>query len=262
MAQPPIAAPGTVVADDWGDLRRHTAARIALGHCGAGLPTAAHLAFQAAHAQARDAVHDPLDIETLTKAMAAQGWDWVQVASQAPDRPAYLTRPDLGRLLSPASVDALSQPAPAADIAIIVGDGLSGRAVMENAVATLAALLPLLKAKGHHAGPVVIATQARVALADHVGELLQAEASIVLIGERPGLSAADSLGLYLTWNPRRGRVDAERNCISNVRAGGLPPEEAARQADALIAAMFRHKTAGVALGRIERPRLGPAGDQA
>jgi len=238
----------------WAHLRRFTEARIALGHAGCGLPTAAHLAFQAAHAQARDAVHAALDTDALMAALAERGWPAVVVASAAPDRATYLTRPDLGRVLSQESERRLSEPATAPDVVLVVGDGLSGTAVRANALPVLDALVPRLHAAGRRTGPVVVATQARVALGDPVGEILQAKAAIVLIGERPGLSAADSLGLYLTWMPRRGRVDAERNCISNVRAGGLAPETAAEQAAALVEAMFAARASGIALKSLQLPR--------
>jgi ethanolamine ammonia-lyase small subunit len=248
MTEPhlPVAA---VQADGWSGLRRFTTARIALGHSGAGLPTAAHLAFQVAHAQARDAVHTPLDTAALLAGLAANGWPALLVASAAPDRRTYLQRPDLGRRLSEASQRLLSEPMPGCDVALVLGDGLSSAAVKANALPTLSALVPLLRRAGRRIGPIVVATQARVALGDPIGQILQADVAIVLIGERPGLSAADSLGLYLTWMPRIGRVDAERNCISNVRAGGLAPNEAARQAASLVESMLLHRAAGVALNR-------------
>ncbi|MBP2295752.1 ethanolamine ammonia-lyase subunit EutC [Azospirillum rugosum] len=239
--------PSPARPDRWGHLRRFTDARIALGHAGSGLPTAAHLAFQAAHAQARDAVHAPLDVGALMAALIERGWPAVAVASAAPDRTTYLTRPDLGRLLSDESQRRLSEPMTAPDVVLVVGDGLSGTAVQTNALPVLDALVPRLQAAGLRVGPIVVAEQARVALGDPVGALFQAKAAVVLIGERPGLSAADSLGLYLTWEPRPGRVDSERNCISNVRAGGLAPAAAAEQAAALLTAMFARRRSGILL---------------
>ncbi|KAA0680685.1 ethanolamine ammonia-lyase subunit EutC [Roseomonas genomospecies 6] len=239
--------------DGWGHLRRYTDARIALGHAGSGLPTAAHLAFQAAHAQARDAVHKPLDAGALLRALEDRGWPAVPVTSAAPDRATYLKRPDLGRQLSGESQRRLSEPVRAPDVVLLVGDGLSGTAVQANALPVLEALIPKLRTAGLHVGPVVVATQARVALGDPVGALLQARSSVVLIGERPGLSAADSLGLYLTWDPRPGRVDSERNCISNVRAGGLAPAAAAEQAAALLTAMVAQRRSGVLLDATPHP---------
>lgn len=249
--------PATSSSDDWAWLSRYTEARIALGRCGPGVPTSAHLAFQAAHAEARDAVLKPFDAESFATDIKARGWPALAVHSHAADRSIYLQRPDEGRLLSPASEALLSEPRAPADIVLVVADGLSSRAVQVNALPVLDALMPRLTASGRRLSPVVIASQGRVGLADHIGELFGASASIILIGERPGLSAADSLGLYLTWMPRRGRLDSERNCISNVRAGGLAPEDAAKQVAELIERMFRHQAAGVSLARL--PQL-PAPD--
>ncbi|MGY3453318.1 ethanolamine ammonia-lyase subunit EutC [Bradyrhizobium sp. USDA 4353] len=240
----------TSSADDWTWLSRYTEARIALGRCGPGLPTSAHLAFQAAHAEARDAVLKPFNAEQFAADVSARGWPALAVHSRAPDRAIYLQRPDEGRLLSPESEALLSEPRAPADITLVVADGLSSRAVQVNALPVLDALMPLLAATGRRLSPVIVGSQGRVALADHVGELFGASASIILIGERPGLSAADSLGLYLTWMPRRGRVDSERNCISNVRNGGLAPADAAKQAAELLERMFRHQAAGVSLARL------------
>ncbi|WP_315720632.1 MULTISPECIES: ethanolamine ammonia-lyase subunit EutC [unclassified Bradyrhizobium] len=236
--------------DAWTWLSRYTEARIALGRCGPGVPTSAHLGFQAAHAEARDAVLKPFDAEQFADDATARGWPALAVHSRAADRATYLQRPDAGRLLSPESEALLSEPRAPADIALVVADGLSSRAVLVNALPVLEALMPLLATTGRRLSPVTVAAQGRVALADHVGELLGASASIILIGERPGLSAADSLGLYLTWMPRRGRVDSERNCVSNVRQGGLAPEDAAKQAADLIARMFQHQAAGISLARL------------
>ena len=246
--------PATSSSDDWSWLSRYTEARIALG-CGPGVPTSAHLGFQAAHAEARDAVLKPFDAEGFAADVTAHGWPALAVHSRAADRSIYLQRPDEGRLLSPASEALLSEPRAPADIALVVADGLSSRAVQVNALPVLEQLMPWLTMTGRRLSPVVIASQGRVALADHIGELLGASASIILIGERPGLSAADSLGLYLTWMPRRGRVDSERNCISNVRQGGLSPQDATTQAAELIERMFRHQAAGVSLARL--PQLPP-----
>ncbi len=210
-------------ADAWDFLRKHTEARIALGRAGDGLPTSAALAFQMAHAQARDAVHAPFDPDILRTQMKERGITLpvTEVQSQAPDRATYLQRPDLGRLLA---TDAALPETDGCDVAFVIGDGLSATAVHAHAAATLAATLAHLE--GWTPGPVVLARQARVALADPIGERLGAKLTVMLIGERPGLSAADSLGAYLTFAPRPGRQNAERNCVSNIRAAGLPPEAA------------------------------------
>ncbi len=220
----------------WHDLRSFTPARVALGRVGQGLPTAAHLAFQADHAAARDAVHAALDVAALRAALGPQT---KLVRSAAPDRATYLRRPDLGRSLHP-DHDLAPQPG---CLAIVVADGLSAIATQRHAPALVEALLALMP----ELGPVVIATQARVALGDAVGEALQAEAVLVLLGERPGLSAFDSLGAYLTWQPRIGRSDAERNCVSNIRPAGLAVPEAARKLAWLLGEMRRLRLSGVAL---------------
>lgn len=233
--------------DPWAALCHFTDARIALGHAGNGLPTAAHLNFQLAHARARDAVHTPLDTASLQQALGADGWATQRVSSAAADRKTYLTRPDLGRCLSETSQTHLSAPVVAPDVALVVADGLSSTAVTANARAFLKPLRTLLQQAGRSLSPLMIATQGRVALGDHIGELLQAKVTLIAIGERPGLSAADSLGVYITWAPNRCRIESERNCISNIRTGGLAPEKAAAQAAGLIDSMFTHALSGVAL---------------
>jgi ethanolamine ammonia-lyase small subunit len=231
----------------WRDLRRYTQARVALGRAGNALPTAAHLDFQEAHARARDAVWSGLDVAALEGAVVALGASVRRVASAAPDRRGYLLRPDLGRRLEEGAAASLSEAAMPGSVAIVLADGLCATGVQAHAPPLLAALLPGLRAAGWPVAPVVIATQARVALGDAVGEAMQAAAVAVLIGERPGLSATDSLGCYLTWAPRRGRTDAERNCISNIRPEGLPPEAAARKLLWLLGAARRLGRTGVAL---------------
>lgn len=240
-----------VIADPWADLRRHTPARIALGRSGVSLPTAQQLAFQLAHAQARDAVHRPLDARAAADAIDGLGVPTLRAHSAAADRATFLQRPDLGRQLDEASARAL-QPAPAGaapDLCIVVADGLSALAIERHAAPFLAALLAQLRgdAPAWRLAPAVLVEQGRVAIGDEIGERLGARMVLVLIGERPGLSSPDSLGLYLTWGPRRGRSDAERNCISNVRPGGQDyPDAAARAAWLLRAARARGLT-GVGL---------------
>jgi ethanolamine ammonia-lyase small subunit len=223
------------------ELRRHTMARVALGRVGVAQPTAAHLAFQAAHAQARDAVWSE----------AALIGD-VTVRSQARDRREYLLRPDLGRKLA----EGIVLPAAPGALVFVVADGLCATGVAAQAPAVIAAARPLL---GMAIGPVVVALQARVALGDAIGAAMGAAAVAVLIGERPGLSAQDSLGLYLTWAPRIGRSDAERNCISNIRPGGLSALEAAQKLAWLLTAAQGLGATGVALkdDMPATPLLGP-----
>jgi ethanolamine ammonia-lyase small subunit len=215
MAEPPVPT-----GDPFEVLRRATSARVGLGRAGQGLPTAPMLAFQLAHARARDAVHAELDVERVRAAIAHPTF---VVASAAPERGAYLADPDLGRRLDPRT---LALPHGDLDLAIVIADGLSATAVHAHAAAVVAALIARLA--DWAIAPVVIARQGRVAIGDPIGEALGARLVVVLIGERPGLSAADSLGAYLTWGPAQGRRDSERNCVSNIREpGGLSPDQAA-----------------------------------
>ncbi|CAM3973092.1 ethanolamine ammonia-lyase subunit EutC [Roseateles saccharophilus] len=238
-----------VTAQPWASLRRYTAARIGLGRAGASLPTAAHLAFQHAHAEARDAVHAALDADTLLAGLRALGEAPLRVHSRAPDRATYLQRPDLGRRLDEAGAQALAaRRVPAADLAFVLADGLSALALQRQALPLFAALRERLRAEGGWTwAPPVVATQARVALGDEVGALLNARCVVVLIGERPGLSAPDSLGVYFSWAPRVGLVDAERNCLSNVRPEGLAPMAAAAKLHALLREARTRQLSGVAL---------------
>jgi ethanolamine ammonia-lyase small subunit len=243
----------------WSDLRRFTAARVGLGRVGNAQPTAAHLDFVEAHARARDAVWSALDADALEAALAPLGTATHRVASEAPDRRTYLLRPDLGRRLCAADRARLAAAPQPAGFAIVIADGLCASGVQAQGPALLATLLPALREAGFPATPVVIAQQARVAVGDDIGEALGAAAVAVLIGERPGLSALDSMGIYLTWAPRRGRTDAERNCISNIRPGGLGTVEAARKLLWLTAAAKRLGATGVALKDEEPTALGVAG---
>jgi ethanolamine ammonia-lyase small subunit len=245
--QPSQRAASSALPVSWTALRRHTPARIALGRSGFGLPTTAHLAFQAAHARARDAVHATLDAAAIMSEIGARGFDVLRVESAAASRQTYLRMPDLGRTLSVESRERLSGPMLAPDVVIVVGDGLSSVAVERNGVPVLALLGRRLRDIGLRLAPIIMATGARVALADEIGELLQARLSVILIGERPGLSAADSLGMYLTFAPRRGRLDSERNCISNIHAAGMTAEAAAARAVELIQSMLEHRASGVLL---------------
>ncbi|MER6122520.1 ethanolamine ammonia-lyase subunit EutC [Streptomyces sp. NPDC001795] len=200
----------------WAALRRHTQARIGLGRAGSGLPTRHRLELQAAHAAARDAVHSPFDPDTV--AAALPGMATIRVRSAAPDRLTYLQRPDLGRRLD--VVDRAHLPHDAWDVVFVVADGLSSRAVHDHAAAMVRATTELLPA-GWRVAPVVLAEQARVALGDDIAHAMGARQVVVLIGERPGMSAADSLGAYLTYAPVPGvTTDADRNCLSNIR----PPQ--------------------------------------
>ena len=243
-----------VGADPWQVLRGATRARVALGRAGDGLPTARELEFRIAHAAARDAVHTPLDPALVRARLDEHGLDdrqLLEVRSAAPDRVTYLQRPDLGRLLA----EGTELPPGDADLAVVLADGLSPRAVHDHGAGLAAALLERLP--GWSVAPLVLATQARVALGDDVGAALGARLVVVLIGERPGLSSADSLGVYLTWGPRRGRADSERNCVSNVRPPhGLSYAQAADTVAALLAASRELGASGVVL-KDEGPALPP-----
>jgi len=232
--------------DPWSVLRQFTQARIALGRAGNSVPTAPLLAFNLAHAQARDAVHHPLDTDALHEALQAQGFDTLDVHSAAPDREHYLRRPDLGRRLSDESRAALAQrPAQSSDVLFVIGDGLSAFAASKQAVPLLQAVRP--KLADWCIGPVVIARQARVALGDETGELLGAKIVVMLIGERPGLSSPDSLGIYITYAPQTGCTDAQRNCISNVRPEGLDYPQAAHKLHYLLMQARKLGLTGVGL---------------
>ena len=230
----------------WAELRRFTDARIALGRVGVSLPTSKMLAFDLAHALARDAVHAALDVPQLLTALHALGLRTIEVASKAADRSTFLLRPDLGRVLRAESRELLAKPSEPPDVAFVIGDGLSAAAVQLHAAPLMAALLARLPSTLRLAH-VVVATQARVALGDEVGELLGARVVVVLIGERPGLSSPDSLGAYLTFAPRPGRLDSERNCVSNIRPAGLGFDEAARKIGWLVMEALGRGVSGVEL---------------
>jgi ethanolamine ammonia-lyase small subunit len=232
--------------DEWVALKAFTDARIALGSTGVSLPLKAALELRAAHAQAKDAVYSALDEAALRQALELMGLAVCQVKSKANNRDEYLQRPDYGRALHEESGLYLKTlPTASADIAIIIADGLSAAAVNLNAIPFIRAFIA--KLNGFTLGPIVLATQARVAIADEVGALLKAKLTIILIGERPGLSAADSMGAYITYGPQRGNTDERRNCVSNVRAGGLPPQLAAEKVLQLVSGAFYMKQTGVLL---------------
>jgi ethanolamine ammonia-lyase small subunit len=234
----------------WPMLRRSTPARIGLGRSGTALPTAAHLDFQLAHARARDAVHAAFDPAPVAAAIRGLGIEALTLRSEAGDRSTYLRRPDLGRRLDAASRDRLAvRPREPIDIAFVVADGLSATAVNAHAGALLRAICARLDGAPLRLGPVAIVEGGRVAIGDEIGGILGAALIAVLIGERPGLSAADSLGVYVTWQPAPGTLDAARNCVSNIRPAGLPvPQAAGRLAD-LFEAARRYRMTGVALGK-------------
>lgn len=246
MDKPPVDPQNPLL-----ELRRLTPARIALGRTGTSMPTSAQLDFQYAHAQARDAVHLPFDHRGLSSQLAERGRESLLLHSAATDRNSYLQRPDLGRKLSDESAQALrdyalSHPG-GVDLAIVVADGLSALAVHRHTLPFLARMEEQTAAEGWSLSPVILVEQGRVAVADEIGELLGAKMVVILIGERPGLSSPDSLGLYFTYNPKVGLTDAYRNCISNVRLEGLSYGMAAHRLLYLMREACRRQLSGVSL---------------
>jgi len=228
-------------------LRELTPARVGLGRSGASMPTEALLAFTLDHARARDAVHAAFDAQRLVAELAGLGLEVRTVSSQARSRRDYLRRPDLGRMLDADSRRALEESGAAGKIAIVIGDGLSPAAVNGHAVELVRHLAPRLKEAGIQLGPVVLASGARVALGDEIGAVLGARMVVMLIGERPGLSAPDSLGAYLTFAPRIGLTDEKRNCVSNIHGAGLSYDEAAFKIAWLAREGIARGVTGVAL---------------
>jgi ethanolamine ammonia-lyase small subunit len=250
--------PMLVVSNPWQGLRRFTSARIALGRAGVSLPTQPQLDFQFAHAQARDAVHTPLDSEAMQAQLTEKGYEVIQLHSAVADRGAYLQRPDLGRRLDLDSRGRLEAAAGKAassgkedqhgfDVSLVIADGLSARAIHENAISMLDAAVPKMKEQNWRLAPVALVEQGRVAIGDEIGEVLNAAMVVVLIGERPGLSSPDSLGIYFTYGPRVGLNDSNRNCISNIRPAGLSYQEAAHKLSYLMREAHRRKLSGFSL---------------
>lgn len=251
IAAPSDPTPPEAAADDgwWRELRRLTAARIGLQRTGASLATAPLLDFQLAHARARDAVRAPLDEARLIGDLAGLGGPVVVVSSAAPDRQNYLMRPDLGRILAPEAAAILAPHRSEAgyDIVFVVTAGLSAGAVQTHAGPVLASVLPALHAEHWRIAPLVLVRQGRVAVGDAIATALGADGVAVLIGERPGLSAPDSMGAYLTWQPGTGTTDADRNCISNIRPDGLGYADTAVKLTHMLRAMRGLGLSGVKL---------------
>lgn len=240
-------------------LGRLTPARVGLARAGVSVGTAAQLEFQLDHALARDAVHARLDVAGVQAGVARLGLQGVALRSAVEagprERQTYLRRPDLGRRLGLESAAGLEATSPRPDVVFVIADGLSAPAVQRHAAPLLEAVLARLDGESWRVGPVCVVSQGRVAIGDEIGERLAARAVVMLIGERPGLSAADSLGVYITWEPRVGRTDAERNCISNVRSEGMSHGEAAAEIVRLLEAARRAHFSGVALGSVARVPL-------
>ncbi len=232
----------------WSALRRFTPARVALGRAGGSVPTAALLEFRLAHARARDALLRPLEETMLGAALEeASGLPVLRLHTAARDLDEYLLRPDLGRCLAPESVEVLRPHADTGDLVVLVSEGLSTLAVETHAANVVRHLLPLLHRDAWRLAPICFARRARVALQDHVGEILSAPFALILLGERPGLVSPDSLGAYLVRDPRRGNTDARRNCVSNISAHGLTAGQAAARLHWLLTEARRRGISGVEL---------------
>lgn len=234
--------------DPWEQLRRWTPARIALGRAGGSLPTAAQLDFRLAHARAVDAVHQTFDVAEFARQLGHSELGQMCLTTAVRDRREFLRRPDLGRVLSAASLRQLQQwagPAPQCDLVISISDGLSALAVQRQVPLLLAALVPLLE--GWNLAPLLIVPQARVAVQDQIGTVVGAQIALMLIGERPGLIAPDSLGAYLVYGPQLGNTDANRNCVSNIRPAGCDPTQAATTIYYLLTQSRQRKISGVHL---------------
>lgn len=256
FAPSPVGREQQTTPTGWPALRRFTDARIALGRAGHSLPTGAHLAFQLAHAQARDAVHVPFDALGIADSLQAQGLQTLLLHSAAANRAAYLQRPDLGRQLDARARETLAQwrstlaAGTRFNLAFVVADGLSPLAMHRHTADLVAATRARLQADAQQRwalAPVAIVEQGRVAVGDETGQALQADAVAVLIGERPGLSSPDSLGIYITWAPQPGLTDASRNCISNVRPAGLSIDAAAAKLHQLLTQSRLRQLSGVGL---------------
>ena len=240
-------APPTAPGDPWPQLRKFTAARIGLPRSGASLATGPLLELRLAHARARDAVHEPFDAARLAAELATLGLPVLTLASAADDRQHYLMRPDLGRRLADNAAAVLAPHAGKYDVALVVTDGLSARAVVTHARPVLADVLPRLTAENWRIAPLTVVRHGRVAIGDVIAAALGAEIVAVLIGERPGLSSPDSMGAYLTWQPGPQTTDADRNCISNIRPEGLAYSDAAFKLLHLLRSMRTRRLSGIGL---------------
>ena len=251
-----ITKSGAGITDPLSFLKEFTTARIAIGSTGSSIPTKQLLEFKLAHAHARDAVYSVMDTEVLEEALAQFHRPILQLHSKAENRAQYLQRPDLGRKPNEESLNRLADQITGDDIVIIIADGLSAIAINENVLALLQLLIPKLLAANLKLGPLCLVQQGRVAIGDDTAHELHAKLSLVLIGERPGLSAADSIGAYLTYQPKPGLKDNSRNCISNIRPGGLDLSLAADKIFYLVQEAFKRKLSGVGLkdneGSLER----------
>lgn len=256
----PLGSDAAAVAPDWQRLRDLTLARVGLGRTGVSLPTSALLSFEADHALAKDAVHAPFDAAAFAAELAGAGIATMVLATEATSREQHLRRPDRGRHLDEHSRDRLrafavsvaAPPAHTCDVALIVSDGLSAGAVAAAGIRVLTRMVPLLRAAQLTVGPVVVVPFGRVGLLNDVGATLRARSAVILLGERPGLTAVDSLSGYFEFSPQPGMDDAQRNCVSNIRDAGLPPEVAGEQLAQLVLAGLRTQRSGTSL-KLEFP---------
>lgn len=253
-----IESNSNIIENPWALLKDYTDARIGLGRAGISIPTSHSLAFQLAHAQAQDAVHLPLDVEYVIEQLGninlnQEIFTPILLHSQAVNRTVYLQRPDLGRRLDKKSIEILKKVNTLKDekydLSIVIVDGLSSLAIKENAQIFIKKLIEVLNfsSQDWKIAPITIVQQGRVAIGDEVGQILNSKISIVLIGERPGLSSPDSMGLYLTYNPKVGLTDESRNCISNIRIEGLSYEEAVKKTMYLLKESRKLELSGVNL---------------
>lgn len=236
--------------DEWQSLNKLTSARIALGRAGMSITTNTHLTFQLAHSQARDAVNLDLDFNALQNEFINHTFQSLLLNSKISNRAEYLQRPDKGRLLAQDSIADLEDYKKVnskTDIAIVVVDGLSSFAIEHHALPFLQILIPELEKHNYTIAPICMVKQGRVAVGDHVGEILSAKMVVMLIGERPGLSSPDSMGIYFTYQPKIGATDADRNCISNIHSNGLTYDEAVQKVMFLIEESQRLQLSGVHL---------------
>jgi len=242
-----ISPPSIVTQDPWNRLKEFTDARIGLGRAGTSMPVSEYLKLKLAHAQARDAVHQPFDKKTIMQRLQDEEIPYQLLESAVVDRYEYLTRPDKGRMLNETSREKLSQGTKGFDICFVVCDGLSTRAIHENCVELILSLWRLASWASYSLAPVQIVQNGRVAIGDEIGQLLEAQMAIVLIGERPGLSSPNSLGIYMTYGPKIGKTDETRNCISNVREKGMTMTNAVQKLAYLIERSFAEQRSGVLL---------------
>jgi ethanolamine ammonia-lyase small subunit len=239
--------PDITIPDPWDALRRYTDARIALGRSGNAIPLKRDLEFRLAHAHARDAVHTQMDTGALLETFASSKLPSIVLKSQATDRLQYLQRPDLGRLPDEASVQRLDSVKGSYDVCIIIADGLSANAINTHAARLCFTLVETMQAASLTLAPVCVIEQCRVAMSDPVGALVGCRIVVMLIGERPGLSAADSVGAYITYDPKPGLTDDARNCVSNIRPGGLNYEPAVKKIFYLVQQSLQKRISGVTL---------------